>query len=263
MRLIVAALVLTALISPAGCGIDATPKTSSGPNNLTMGNLPQHNAFVDSEAAPPAPPTAPNSGGPRVITDLSQLSSAPTAAPMNSAEEKAFIKTETASGTQAEVTRYNIDRFYLAQQPFELDPRQETAVKFKGDVTLLNKKAARYPEFSYEMLNRTLPVAERMAAATLGGRELPSGIRPVILTATLTPTGRLSDIAIEQHSGVADVDHIMIDACKQGLWGMNPPAAAAALDKSYKVHFEGVVYNYSYNRYGVYTYITHIGVGLL
>jgi hypothetical protein len=261
MRLSVEALGLIALIVLSGCGFDAVNRATSNSNNAP-GSMPQNNAFVNSDAAPP-PPTVENADSPRVITDLSQVSTAATVAPINRGEQEAFIKTETVSGTQAEVTRYDIDRFYLAQQPIELNAREETAVKFKGDVTLLNKKATRYPEFSYQMLNRTLPLAERLAAATLSGRELPSDIRRVILTATLTPSGRLSDLAIEQHSGVAAVDQIMIDACKQGLWAMNPPIDAAAPNKSYEVHFEGVIYNYSYDREGVYSYITHIGVGLL
>lgn len=261
MRLSIEALGLIALIVLSGCGFDAMNKATSSSNNA-IGSMPQHNAFVNSDAVPP-PPTAVNVDSPRVITDLSQVSTAVTAAPINSGEQEAFIKTETVSGTQAEVTRYDIDRFYLAQQPFELDPQEETAVKFKGDMTLLNKKATRYPEFSYQMLKRTLPLAEKLAASTLGGRELPSDIKRVILTATLTSSGRLSDLAIEEHSGVAAVDQIMIDACKQGLWAMNPPLEAAAPDKSYEVHFEGVIYNYSFDREGVYTYITHIGVGLL
>ena len=159
--------------------------------------------------------------------------------------------------------RYDIDRFYLARQPIAMDPQDEGVKPLHGDVTLLNKKATRYPEFSYQMLNRTLPVAEKSAAAKLNGQQLPGDLERVILTATLTPTGRLSDIAIEQHSGVAAVDHIMIDACKQGLWAMNPPAEAAGPDKNYRVHFEGVIYNYSFDRHGQYSYITHIGVGLL
>jgi hypothetical protein len=262
MRLSAGALGLAALIALSGCGFDAANKATSSSSD-TMGSMPQHNAFVNSDAAPPPPPTAADTGGPRVITDLTQVSNAPIAAPINGSEEKAFTKAATVSGTQAEVTRYNIDRFYLAKQPVEMDPRQETAVKFKGDVTLLNKKAARYPEFSYQMLNRTLPIAEKMAATTLGGRQLPGDLKRVILTATLTPTGRLTDIAIDQRSGVAVIDQIMIDACKQGLWAMNPPVGAALPGKGYQVHFEGVIYNYSYNRDGVYTYITHIGVGLL
>lgn len=261
MRLSVEALGLIALIVLSGCGFDAMNKATSSSNNA-IGSMPQHNAFINSDVPPP-PPAAVNADSPKVITDLSQVSTAATAAPINSGQQEAFIKTETVSGTQAEVTRYDIDRFYLAQQPFEQDPREETAVRFKGDVTLLNKKATRYPEFSYQMLNRTLPLAQRLAAAKLGGRELPIDIKRVILTATLKPSGRLSDLAIEQHSGVAAVDQIMIDACKQGLWAMNPPVDAAAPDKSYEVHFEGVIYNYSYDREGVYTYITHIGVGLL
>jgi len=262
MRLRVEALGLTALIIVSGCGFTAMNKATSGSNNA-IGSMPQHNAFKLSDTPPPPPPAAANADSPRVITDLSQISGAPTAAPVSSSQEEAFIKTETASGSQAEVTRYDIDRFFLAQQPLQMDPQQETAVRYKGDVTLLNKKAVRYPEFSYEMLHRTLPLAERMAASTLGGRELPSDIQRVILTATLTRSGRLSDLAIEQHSGTAAVDQVMINACKQGLWAIDPPAGAARPDGSYQVHFEGVIYNYGYDREGVYTYVTHIGVGLL
>ena len=135
------------------------------------------------------------------------------------------------------------------------------ASSLHGDITLLNKKAAHYPEFSYPMLNRTLPLAEKLGRHRSTDRQLPPTSEAGDSHRDLSPIGHPTDIAIEQHSGVAAVDHAMIDACKQGLWAMNPPAEAARPDQNYKLRFEGVIYNYSYNRYGQYSYITHIGLG--
>jgi hypothetical protein len=259
MRLIAVVLVLAAMILLAGCdGFDQAYLSGNSPNDATE-DSPHYSPFSNS-AAPPPPPVSSNSDGPRVITDLSQISSAPAPGPMNPGEQQAFIKTETAKAPLAEVTQYNLDRFYLASQPFEFD---QLGAKPHGDITILNKKAARFPEFSYPMLNRTLPLAEKLGQAALDQRELPNDLKPVILTVTLSPIGHPVDIAIEQHSGVAAIDHAMIDACKQGLWAMNPPPAAAQPDQTYKLRFEGVIYEYSYNRYGQYTYITHIGLGVL
>ena len=227
-----------------------------------MASTPHYNAFSNSDAPPPPPPPASaNSGEPRVVTDLSQVSSAATTASLNGSQHEAFVKTQAAGAPQAAVTQYNIDRFYLAHPATEVDEGENA--KLPGDVTLLNRKAARFPEFSYQMLNRTLPIAQKMAVSKLNGQQLPADIKPIILTATLTPNGKLTDLAIEQHSGVASVDHVMIDACKSGLWAMNPPAAAADPDHTYRVHFEGAIYNYSFDRYGQYSYITHVGIGLL
>jgi hypothetical protein len=44
---------------------------------------------------------------------------------------------------------------------------------------------------------------------------------------------------------------------------MNPPLAARADDGNYRIRFEGVVNNYSYNLEGDYKYVTHIGLALL
>jgi hypothetical protein len=259
MRFSFAAVMAIALALWAGCGY-VTPKAGSNGADEVMANAPHYDAFSNS-AAPPPPPSATDSGGPRVITDLSVVSNATTVGALNGSQHEAFVQTQRAGAPQAAVTQYNIDRFYLAHPAIEMD--EEENAKLAGDVTLLNQKAARFPEFSYQMLNRTLPIAQKLAAAKLDGRQLPAGIKPIILTATLSPNGKLVDISIEQHSGVAAVDHIMIDACKSGLWGMNPPSEAAAPDQSYRVHFEGAIYNYSFDRYGEYSYITHVGVGLL
>jgi len=227
-----------------------------------MESTPHYDALSDAGGPPPPAAAAASDGGPRVITDLSQVSRAAIAEPLSSGSQReAFVKTQEMGAPQAAVTQYNLDRFYLAHPAVEVDHQDNT--KLVGDVTLLNQKAARFPEFSYQMLNRMLPVAQKMAVSKLDARQLPMDIKPVILTATLTANGKLADIAIEQHSGVAAVDHIMIDACKSGLWAMNPPEDAADADHTYRVHFEGGIYNYNFDRYGQYSYVTHMGVGLL
>jgi hypothetical protein len=219
-----------------------------------------YSPFRNSEAPPPPPPAAANSNGPRVITDLSQISNAQASPLLNPGEQQAFAETENAKVPLSQLTQYNLDRFYLSQPPIEID---EVGIKPRGDITLLNSKAARFPEFVYPMLNRTLPAAEKLGQAALDGRQIPDDLKPVILTVTLSPIGHPTDIAIEQHSGMAAIDHVMIDACKQGLWALNPPSTAAQPDQSYKLRFEGVIYNFSYNRYGQYSYITHVGLGVL
>lgn len=259
MRLIAAVVTVAVLTPLIGCtGFNRADYLSGNIPNDATEDTSNYNPFRTS-AAPPPPPVA-SSDGPHVITDLSQISKAPVAGAANPGEQQAFIETESAKAPLSEVTQYNLDRFYLSHPPIEIDA---VGIKPRGDVTLLNKKAARFPEFSYPMLNRTLPLAQKLGQAALDGREIPGDLKPVILTVTLSPIGHPTDIAIEQHSGVAAIDHVMIDACKQGLWAMNPPVAAAQPDQAYKLRFEGVIYNYSYNRYGQYSYITHIGLGVL
>jgi hypothetical protein len=79
----------------------------------------------------------------------------------------------------------------------------------------------------------------------------------------MTSEGKLTDLAIEQHSGLGTVDRIMIEACKKGLWAMNPPQAALASDGMFRMRFEGAIYNYSYDLQGNYKYITHLGLALM
>jgi hypothetical protein len=216
---------------------------------------------VKGEAAPAA-----TNEGTRVITNLSQLSSAPSALPTINAQNlvsgAATLHDETAppsNGAQSQADR-NLAHLYLSKQPSIVHGGEARSA---GDRTLLNAKARQFPEFSYAMLNQTLVVAQELEDKQLQDHKLPDEIKPVILTAVMTPDGKLTDISVEQHSGVGTVDRIMIDACKKGLWAMNPPQAARAANGTYRIRFEGVVNNYSYDLEGDYKYITHLGLALL
>src|ERR1700761_4584535 len=198
-----AVLVLAAIGPLAGCsGFNQAYLSGNNPNDATE-NSPHYSPFSNSPAPPP-PPASANSGQPRVITDLSQISTAPAAGPMNPSEQQAFIQTENTKLPVAAVTQYNLYRFYLSAPPIEID---EVGIKPRGDITVLNQKAARFPEFIYPMLNRTLPLAEKLGQEGLDQRELPNDLKPVVLTVTLSAIGHPTDIAIEQHSGVAAIDH--------------------------------------------------------
>jgi hypothetical protein len=217
---------------------------------------------VSGEAA-----RATSNEGTRVITNLSQLSSAPSTLPsmnaqnlVSGAETLHDETTPPANDAQSHAGR-TLDHLYLSEQRSSMVHGGEA--RAAGDRTLLNDKARQFPEFSYAMLNQTLVAAQELEARQLQDHKLPDEIKPVILTAVMTPDGKLTDISVEQHSGVGTVDRILIGACKKGLWAMNPPPAARADDGNYRIRFEGVVNNYSYNVEGDYKYITHIGLALL
>ena len=237
-----------ALTLAAGCASSASsPKT--------------HDSVKNSGAAPIATGSA---GHPKVITSLTQLSSADTAEPLfaqgNIIAKPAPSAGEAQSGTAPSAIDTNLARLFLAKPDSTVYSEE---IRAAGDVNLLNQKARQFPEFSYEMLNRTLSSMQQIETATLAGRKLPDDISPVVLIAVMTPEGRLTDLTIEQHSGVAAVDRTVIDACKKGLWAMNPPPDARTAEGTYRLRIEGLVKNRSYNLKGHYHYVTHLGLAVL
>ncbi len=202
--------------------------------------------------------------GTRVITNLDQLSSAPSAVPVDNAQSLFGAPVATRdSAPHSDIAQNRADRnfeqFYLSQQQSVVHGGHTEA---RGSRTLLNAKARQFPEFSYAMLNQLLAAAQKLESKKLAGRQLPDEIKPMILTALMTPQGRLTDLDIEQHSGVGTVDRIIIDACKKGLWAMNPPRAALASDGRYRMRVEVLVKGYPYDYQGDYRYVTNVGLAL-
>jgi hypothetical protein len=198
---------------------------------------------------------------PRVVTDLSQLSSSNPLAQLDQQRQLLSGQETPQSSQPSNQTVSNIGRFYIANQKtaelVEAPPRPP------GDARLLNAKAAQYPEFAYDIVNRTLVLAQDMAPQKLEQHRLPDDIKPIVLTAVMTPEGKLTDIYIEHRSGFSAVDQLFIDACKKGIWARNPPAGALSSGGTYRLRIEGIIFNYSYNHENLYTYSTHIGLGVL
>jgi hypothetical protein len=198
---------------------------------------------------------------PRVVTDLSQLSSSNPLAQLDQQRQLLSAQSTPQSSQPPNQTVSNIGRFYIANQKtaqlIEAPPRPA------GDARLLNAKAAQYAEFAYDIVNRTLVLAQDMAPQKLEQHRLPDDIKPVVLTAVMTPEGKLTDIYIERRSGFSAVDQLFIDACKKGIWARNPPAGALSSDGTYRLRIEGVVYNYSHDHQNQYSYSTYVGLGVL
>jgi hypothetical protein len=252
---ILAAFTIVALTVIAGCG-------SVGGQTNTQAKGAGLNPSVSTDAA-----TGTSNEGTRVITNLSQLSSTPTTAPSLNAQNlvngAASLHDDTAAASPLDaqsIADANLDHLYLSKQHSAVNGGEAPAA---GDRTLLNAKAREFPEFSYAMLNQTLVAAQELEAQRLQDHPLPDDIKPIILVAVMTPEGKLTDLSIEQHTGVGDVDRLLIDACKKGLWAMNPPKAALAGDNTYRLRFEAVIRNHSYDVQGNYHYITHVGLALL
>jgi len=230
------------------------------------GANPAQTAPPGAEAGASIDAAATNVGNnePQTITDLSKLT---VSSGNPSVNEQLLISGAAALHDSSPGTSdapssidQNLERLYLSKNNSAANGGEALAA---GDRTLLNAKARAFPEFSEALLNRTLVAAQALEAKQLEQHKLPEEMRPLILTATMTPEGKLTDLAVEQHTGFGPVDRLLIEACKQGLWAANPPSGALADNGTYRLRFEGVVRNYSYDVVGNYRYVTHVGLALM
>ncbi len=162
---------------------------------------------------------------------------------------------------QNAIVQENIERLFVSN--LNQLRYHEGRAAAPGDTALLNDKARQFSEFSYQLLNQTLTAARAIEPDRLEGRNLPVDIAPVVLTAVMDPQGRLREISIESQSGDHQVDQIIIDSCKKGLWSRNPPEQALSSDGMYRVRIKGYIRAYSFDLKGRYKYETELGLGIL
>jgi hypothetical protein len=91
---------------------------------------------------------------------------------------------------------------------------------------------------------------------------LPTEIKPVVITAILDKSGKLTELILEQHSGKAKIDQMMIDVCKKGIWYENPPAAALSGDGNYKLTIRMKLENFASSDERHWSFITDLGLGI-
>jgi hypothetical protein len=213
-----------------------------------------------ASAAAAQPSTS--AGEPRTVTDLSQISpSGKIAVPMPEPGSP-LVPADAASNRDPNATmQQNIERLVVANA--SQTRYREGRAEAPGETNLLNDKAHKFSEFSYQLLNQTLTAARALEPDRLEGRKLPIDIAPTVLTAIMDSQGRLTEISIEAHSGDRQVDQIIIDSCKQGLWSRNPPAPALDNDGKYRVRVRGHIRAYTFDYKGQYHYDTELGLGIL
>gem|GEM_PF-1464525 len=226
---------------------------------LAIGACTSQPSVPESNSQDLAPVTSINPEEPRTITDLSQISPAkalPT--PLQGVSSSSASPSARVSDA---IVQQNVERLFVSN----LDQLRyhEGARDAPGETALLNDKAREFSEFSYQLLNQTLKEARSIEPERLAGRKLPLDLAPMILTAVMDAQGRLTEIAINSHSGDREVDQIIIDACKRGLWSRNPPAQAADSDGMYRIRVKGYIRAYVIDLKGRYKYETQLSLGLL
>jgi hypothetical protein len=202
------------------------------------------------------PPAIPGAGPqPKLLSDLSAVSDAPVD-PLGAGAVPA--PGEGLLRDQAAVS--------AGPRTFETAPGVSRPVgteRTPGTVRLLNAKAAKFGMFSSVMLDRLyahLSIAEK--SEEISRTRLPTELKPVVITAILDKNGKLTELILEQHSGKAIVDQMMLDVCKKGLWYENPPAAALSGDGNYKLTIRMKLENFASSDERHWSFITDLGLGI-
>jgi len=203
------------------------------------------------------PPPAISDAGPqpKLLTDLSAVSDAhvdPLAIDQVPARGEGLLRDDAAVSA--------------GPRTFQTEPgisRQVGTERNPATVRLLNDKAAQFGNFSAVILNRVyvqLAIAEK--SEEISRTKLPDELKAVVITAILDKSGKLTELILEQHSGKAKIDQMMLDVCKKGIWYENPPAAALSGDGNYKLTFRMKLENYASLDERHWSFITDLGLGI-
>jgi hypothetical protein len=200
--------------------------------------------------APLPPPDAP-----RTVTDLSQLAPGSAINPFGKREQA--IARKVVAGT--DVSENDVqDTSGLGTV------RHMGNDKHPAEARLLNKKAAQFDMLSMRLLDQVLDQILRLQATDeISHLKLPTDLKWVIISATLDDRGVLKELVVDQHSGNAAVDRMVIAACKKGLYIHNPPVEALDGDGNYKVRFEARFENYASMDGEHWEFKTYLGLAIL
>jgi hypothetical protein len=130
-------------------------------------------------------------------------------------------------------------------------------------VRLLNDKATQFDNFCSVILDRIyvqLTIAEK--TEEISRTKIPTELKAAVVTAIMDKKGKLIEIILEQHSGKAKIDNLLVDVCKKGIWYENPPAGALSGDGNYKLTIKLKLENFASTDSTHWTFTTDLGIGL-
>ncbi len=203
------------------------------------------------------PPPMPDPGQPQVklLTNLNDVA----ATPVNPlAIEQAPAPGEGLLRDESTVTAG--PRTYATEPGISREVGNDTN---PGTVRLLNAKAAQFGNFSAVILDRIyarLFIAEK--SEEISRTKLPTELKAVVITAILDKSGKLTELILEQHSGKAKIDQMMLEVCKKSIWYENPPVAARSDDGTYKLTIRLKLQNYASGDEHHWSFITDLALGI-
>ena len=128
---------------------------------------------------------------------------------------------------------------------------------------MLNAKAAQFANFSQVILDRIFAQAQLAERAEeISSTKLPPDIKPVVITAIMDKSGKLTELILEQHSGRGRIDQMMIAVCKKAIWYRNPPPEALSGDGNYKITIRCKLTNFASKDEAHWSFFTSLAVGI-
>jgi hypothetical protein len=208
---------------------------------------------ADQDKPPePAPGEVPAA---KIVTDLSSVSSA-TIDPLGTSAvpQRGEGLLHSEGGDSSSPRTFGAEPGLTRQAGTDTNP---------GEQRLLNAKAAKFANFSQVILDRIfaqLQLAER--EEEISRTKLPTDIKPVVITAIMDRSGKLTELILEQHSGRARIDQMMIAVCKKAIWYRNPPPEALSGDGNYKLTVQCKLTNYASKDEAHWSFFTSLAVGI-
>jgi hypothetical protein len=211
--------------------------------------------FAPGCAEQPPPPPAPVGGEqPKVLSNLNDVA----ATPVNPLAIDQVPK--RGEGLLVDTAPGGPQRVDLTDPGISRDIGTD---RNPGTVRLLNDKAAQFETFCSVILDRIyiqLSIAEK--TEEISRTKVPTELKAAVVTAIMDKKGKLIEIILEQHSGKAKIDNLLIDACKKGIWYENPPEGALSGDGDYKLTIKLKLQNFASSDSTHWSFITDLSIGL-
>jgi hypothetical protein len=132
-----------------------------------------------------------------------------------------------------------------------------------GTVRLLNGKAAKFGTFSGVILDRIYArLIEAERTEEISRTRLPTEIKAVVITAVMDKKGKLTELILEQHSGKANIDQMLLDVCRKSIWYENPPVEALSANGTYQLTIRLKLQNYASMDETHWSFTTDLGIGI-
>ncbi len=199
-------------------------------------------------------PAAPPPDAPHPVTDLSQLGSGSALSPFGKRDQA--IARKVAAEDVSENDVQNVSGLSHV--------RHVGDDKNPGEERSLNKKAAQFQMLSMRLMDQIFEELFRLEREdNIARLKLPTDLKWVIITATLNSHGVLKELVLDQHSGAAAVDKMMIAACKKGLYIHNPPPEAADSSGNFTLRIEARFENFASLDDEHWSFKSYLGLGIL
>lgn len=207
---------------------------------------------AEDKPPPPAPGAGPQ---PKLLSDLSSVSAAPI--------DPLHVNDVPARG---EGMLHGNGAVSAGPRTFQDEPGVSRVVgndENPGTVRLLNGKAAKFGNFSAVILDRIYArLIEAERSEEISRTKLPTEMKAVVITAIMNKSGKLTELILEQHSGQARIDQMMLDVCRKSIWYENPPADAMSGNGTYKLTIKLKLQNYASSDERHWHFITDLGLGI-